>query len=294
VLNLDLVRQQQTFVSNHGSKVPIQAPSSNLSSPHTFFYTVLLACLLGQYSLTLALEELGFPTLHTIHLYTYENEEILHMLTDRLFKPAFAANEPLLGDADVKLIAESGYQAIADLPMGLFYEKILRDFPDCKFILTTRENSEVWFQSWTTLTKSITTAMYVGGHLFPTLRHYSDYLRWLYAFVNKDASYLTAFVPKDHSIKENAIATYENHNRQVREVIPAAQLLEYSVKEGWVPLCNFLEIAVCPDTPFPKSNSGRQMRAQSSSAFCAVGFFLLFLINLLRKSMQRKKRKKMD
>jgi len=215
------------------------------------------------------------------------------MLTDRLVHPAFEANEPLLGDVDIRLIAESGYLAVADLPFSLFYETILNEYPDCKFILTTRENSEIWFQSWTTLTKSITMAMYLGGHLFPTLRHNSDYLRWLYAYVNKDASYLTANFPKDDSNKETAIATYEEHNRKVRQLIPASQLLEYSVKEGWAPLCDFLEIDECPaDAPFPKSNSGRQMKVQSSSAFWASSIFLLLLINQFRKSVVRGSRNK--
>jgi len=227
-------------------------------------------------------------------MYAYENEEILHMWTNKLVNPAFEANEALLGDVDIRLIAESGYQAVADLPSALFYERILQEFPDCKFILTTRETSEIWFKSWTTLTQSITIPMYIGSRFFPTLRHYSDYLRWLYAYVNKDASYLTSFLPMDKNIKENAIATYDEHNRRVREVIPANQLLEYSVKEGWGPLCDFLQIETCPHTPFPKSNSGRQMRVQSSAAFWAAAISVLFLLNQLRRSFKPKRKKKMD
>ena len=133
-----------------------------------------------QYSLALALEELGFPTLHTIDMYAYENEEILHMWTRRLVRPAMEQgansiddpkNLQLLNEIDLQLIASSGYQAVADLPLCLFYEQILAEFPDCLFILTTRSSAEEWFESWTTLTQSITTPMFVGGHFFPTLRH---------------------------------------------------------------------------------------------------------------------------
>jgi hypothetical protein len=236
----------------------------------------------------LALEDLGFPTLHTIHMYAYENEEILHMWTEKIVNPALEKKEPIIGRADLKLIAESGYQAVADLPSCLFYEQILEEFPDCKFILTTRENSEVWFRSWTALTKSITTSMYLGGLLFPTLGHYSRYLRWVYSVVNKDASYLTSAFPKDDNIKENAIASYEEHNRRVRELIPPDQLLEFSVTDGWEPLCKFLEVEDCPTTPFPKSNSARSMQAQSSTAFWAATITLLFLINKLRKVFKKK------
>jgi hypothetical protein len=224
-------------------------------------------------------------------MYEYENEEILHMWIKKIVNPAIEKKEPIVGRADIKLIAESGYQAVADLPSCLFYEQILEEFPDCKFILTTRENSEVWFRSWTTLTKSITSSMHLGGILFPTLGHYSNYLRWVYAVVNKDASYLTSTIPKDENIKENAIASYEEHNARVREIIPPAQLLEFSVEDGWEPMCKFLEIEECPTTPFPKTNSARSMRAQSFAAFWVATVFLLYLINKARKSIKKPKGK---
>ena len=210
------------------------------------------------------------------------------MWSEKIVNPAIKKKEPFIGRADMKLIAESGYQAVADLPSCLFYEQILEEYPDCKFILTTRESSEVWFRSWTTLTKSVTTSMHLGGMLFPTLAQYARYLRFVYSVVNKDASYLTSTWIKDENIKENAIASYEEHNRRVRELIPPEQLLEFSVKDGWESLCKFLEIEECPTTPFPKSNSARSMRAQTSSAFWFVTIFLLYLINKVRKSLKGK------
>lgn len=38
------------------------------------------------------------------------------------------------------------------------------------------------------------------------------------------------------------------------------QLLEFSVTEGWEPLCGFLEVPV-PDVPFPWVNSTEEMTA---------------------------------
>jgi Sulfotransferase domain len=240
----------------------------------------------------IALEELGYPTFHTILMYAYENEEILKMWSERVVEPAIAKLDPVIGRADLKLIADSGYQAVADMPSILYFEQILEEYPDCKFVLTTRENSEVWYRSWESLTKSVTTSMHLGGILFPTVRLYSRYLRWAYAFVNKDTSYMTSFFPKDDNIKENAIATYEEHNRRVREVIPPDQLLEFNVKDGWDPLCQFLEVEECPTTPFPKSNSGGQMRAQSYSAVVVGIIVLFFVIRSAWKSFAKKEKKK--
>ena len=53
---------------------------------------------------------------------------------------------------------------------------------------------------------------------------------------------------------------YGMHNQQVRDMVPKGQLLEYNVKEGWEPLCAFLEIDV-PDRPFPHLNEGGSIKA---------------------------------
>ena len=50
------------------------------------------------------------------------------------------------------------------------------------------------------------------------------------------------------------------HNQRVRGVIPKGRLLEYNVKQGWGPLCVFLEVDE-PETPFPKLNEGGSIKA---------------------------------
>lgn len=241
----------------------------------------------GTYSVKLALEELGFSTLHTAHMYEYENREILEMWSKFIFNPALEAKEIRLGQADLQLIAHSGFDAVADLPTALFYEQIYREYPDCKFILTTRDTSEIWYRSWQTMTKSLAPSFYFGGFIFPTVKHYSQYLRWLMAMVNNDVSYMSSILPKNDNIKENAIAFYENHNRRIREVIPPEQLLELNVKDGWGPLCKFLDIDDCPMKPFPKSNSANEMRAQSMSAG-VCGMIIVFVIYTIVKLVRPK------
>ena len=43
------------------------------------------------------------------------------------------------------------------------------------------------------------------------------------------------------------------HNDAVKAAIPAHQLLVYEVKDGWAPLCAFLNVPV-PADPFPRTN----------------------------------------
>lgn len=236
----------------------------------------------------LALEELGFRAFHTIHKYAIENEDISRMWAETIVNPALEAKLPqILGKPDLQLIADSNFTALVDLPSSLFFEQLLQEYPDCKFVLTTRDNSETWFRSWNSLSESSVIPMYLGGLLFPTVRKYSNYMRWIYGFVNQDASYLTSTFPKTDSIRENAIDSYERHNQRVREVIPPQKLLEYNVRDGWEPLCQFLEISNCPTKPFPKSNSARSMRTQATVAFTAASLVILYALVRIHKSLQR-------
>lgn len=226
--------------------------------------------------MTLALEELGYPTLHTQDL--YRNNEIFDMWTEQVFGPSYDAKKATLGNPDVDLIAKNGYQATMDLPMALYYEKVLEEYPDCKFILTVRETPEIWFRSWDTLLKSITQPARFGSNIFNFVNRLGIYMRWLSAVVNKDDSYLSVPWPLHDQQKEPAMASYEAHNARVRKVIPQKQLLEYSVKEGWAPLCDFLEVENCPTEPFPKTNSARSVQVQSISSFVMPLIFVLFVL----------------
>ena len=79
----------------------------------------------------------------------------------------------------------------------------------------------------------------------------------------------------------------------VRDSIPESQLLEYNVRQGWDPLCEFLQISEgeCPSTndiPFPKSNSARAVKWQSYSAFIGPLILTLFILSSLLALVFRK------
>lgn len=199
------------------------------------------------------------------------------MWSKNVFVPSYEARNATLGNPEIEMILKYGFQATMDFPMALYYEQILEKFPDCKFILTVRDSSEIWFKSWDTLLRSITQPSRIFGFV-PVMNRYAIYMRWLSAMVNKDNSYFDGAHPRPDQQKEPSIASYEAHNSRVREVIPEHQLLEYSVKEGWEPLCKFLEIQNCPTTPFPKSNSARSVQVQSISAAVVPLIIVLFCL----------------
>jgi len=108
--------------------------------------------------------------------------------------------------------------------------------------------------------------------------------RWLSAQVNRDKELLSNRMPIPNLNKERAMNTYLEHNRRVKEIIPAERLLEFNIEHGWDPLCEFLDIdkAHCPKDDFPKTNSATSVKAQATSASiivitgCVFIFYILF------------------
>ena len=49
------------------------------------------------------------------------------------------------------------------------------------------------------------------------------------------------------------MAYFNNWVEEVKRTVPKEKLLVFSVKEGWEPLCKFLNVPV-PEEPFPKTN----------------------------------------
>ncbi len=121
------------------------------------------------------------------------------------------------------------YDSFDDTPWNFLYREMDERYPDTRFVLTLRSSPEVWFRS-------------LKGHCE---RHMVDCPE--YAFGTKR--------PVENPA--SAIATYERHNRDIREYFAdrPGKLLEvcWETGDGWKELCDFLEEDV-PDLPFPHAN----------------------------------------
>ncbi len=54
--------------------------------------------------------------------------------------------------------------------------------------------------------------------------------------------------------KSFAIEVFNQHIEEVKRVVPPERLLVYQVKEGWEPLCRFLDVPIPQNQPFPRLN----------------------------------------
>ena len=58
------------------------------------------------------------------------------------------------------------------------------------------------------------------------------------------------------------IAAYERHNAVVRSSVAPNRFLEWTLADGWAPLCDRLAVPV-PREPFPWINTTAEFRAQN-------------------------------
>ncbi|XP_022789236.1 uncharacterized protein LOC111328947 [Stylophora pistillata] len=151
--------------------------------------------------------------------------------------------------------------AVAGLPASAWFQEIYEAFPDAKVILALRDNEEVWVRS---LSKQIQFINTTDGFLTKIS------LSWLAPFLG------SIFAPseKARSLKENLLVQqmimasygslnwkstelfkkkYREHNQRVQAVVPKEKLLIFNVKQGWKPLCEFLEREL-PEEEFPREN----------------------------------------
>ena len=67
------------------------------------------------------------------------------MWKNEVFQPSLDAKEAELRAPDFDVLTRKGYQAMMDFSMALYFEQVHERYPGCKFFLTVRDNSEVWW-----------------------------------------------------------------------------------------------------------------------------------------------------
>lgn len=178
----------------------------------------------------------------------YHMSEVLNKPQHLKFWSKLASEEISLEEVDWHQTFE-GYIAITDMPSAYFFESITKAFPDIKVVLTYR-NERDWLTSYTRLMRSA---------LHFELIRFLPPLNRLWPFAEKlhELLFGAAAVEKGKVRPEIVLKGYREHNRRVRQYFhnEGLELLEFNVEEGWLPLCNFLEMDI-PSTRFPHRNSG--------------------------------------
>ena len=181
----------------------------------------------GTYSLKLAMNRLGLgPCFHM--------EEVLKNQSMQV--PLW--NSALNGSPDWQNIYD-GFESAVDWPTAAFYRELIKEYPSSKFVLT-RRSPESWVASF-------------GSTIYKLLAGKNEASPELRDWLQMAESVIAATGFPSGLDSDGLAKAFVAHNDAVIATIPAHQLLIFEVKEGWGPLCTFLDISV-PDEPFPRSN----------------------------------------
>ncbi|XP_078486096.1 uncharacterized protein LOC100178273 [Ciona intestinalis] len=195
----------------------------------------------GTKSLTSALRTLGYTVYDYLENFQFLCNDWETVLTEG-------------GNSEDFYRMYNGVDATLDSPVFVFWEELHRTFPDAKVILPIRDEDK-WIVSFKKQCRQIDDHMLMKFYKFftPTGRRYQAYTNtWVTAALGTPLK--TAF----HKTPVNELlyrTRYRQHNKYVTEVVDADKLLVYQVKDGWEPLCQFLEKDV-PETAFPHANVG--------------------------------------
>jgi hypothetical protein len=159
------------------------------------------------------------------------------------------------GNADWAHIFE-GFQATVDWPGSFFYRELMEAYPDAKVLLSVRDG-ESWARSMRETIWGVLYGDMLIRHLSaarcvvdPKWRGYIGLMGEMWersGLLNQGAD----------TTAEWMSGAMDRYNDEVQASVPSDRLLLWSPKDGWEPLCEFLELPV-PDAPFPRLNDSRQ------------------------------------
>lgn len=157
------------------------------------------------------------------------------------------------------------YMAVTDTPCDVFAEELIQAYPEAKVILTLRDSAELWKQSMERTVVQSAKRFASRGILDVVLGWFLPKSPYepLFALNTKYSQLLT--IPRD------GVQMYEAHTKRVRQLVDKAKLLEFNVKQGWEPLCQFLDRTV-PDVPFPHVNGEKEYRNTVAAFEVHMGF----------------------
>jgi hypothetical protein len=207
----------------------------------------------GTMSLKAALERIGFgPCYHMSEIFEHPEHAARWVAAA---KGEVSDWEDVLG----------GYEATTDWPGCAFWRELMVAYPDAKVLLNVRD-PERWYESVRNSFLAMRQHIPAGENPMPPAQ--AEMMRLIMGGTfggDESDEPFAGIADKDH-----AIEVFLRHNESVRQAVPADRLLEYEVKQGWEPLCEFLGVAV-PAEPFPHLNDSASFQKMVAERLGQLG-----------------------
>ena len=168
------------------------------------------------------------------------------------------------------------FAAAVDLPTCLYWEQLLRAYPDAKVILSVRD-PDSWVKS-VKATILLTHSTYAGSPwgiwLLQTVIPY-----WRAVWRMVEVSCWSPLLEGDYS-DSNMRQRFIDWVEDVKKRCPKDKLLIFESSQGWGPLCAFLGVSV-PETPYPYVNDTKSFQEivarVNMMGYVIGGLFVLFV-----------------
>ena len=192
----------------------------------------------GTLSLKNALERLGFDKAHHMEELIKNRNQIDYWLEIAQGKTV-----------DWSQVFD-GYQSTTDFPACVYYRELAEQYPDAKILLTTRDEDS-WYRS-------------VAQTIFPLSEAIPKWLLAIFPAGRRMHQAVQKIVWQGTfdgraNDPEHAKAVFRKHNQAVIDSFPKERVLVFQAKDGWEPLCKFLEVDVPPE-PYPHLNDTAEMQ----------------------------------
>ncbi|KAH7021437.1 uncharacterized protein B0I36DRAFT_367849 [Microdochium trichocladiopsis] len=242
-------------------------------SPRTLPMKVIVCGLgrTGTASMQAALGILGIPAYHSFNLWQDSLANI--RLWDRAFDAKYNTSQGamMLSRNGFDAILGS-YSAVVDVPGAFFGAELAALYPDAKVVILNRD-PEAWFASCqATFTQR---AQPLRQALLRLVTWWDPRVRALAANLDKKQAEVWRFEWHDEDAREKALAFFEGYYGECRARIAPGRRIEFTVQDGWAPLCEFLgvevpsvvgEDGVRREVPFPRTNESASF-AQTRQKF---------------------------
>ncbi|KAF2159700.1 hypothetical protein M409DRAFT_37876 [Zasmidium cellare ATCC 36951] len=216
----------------------------------------------GTESLQVALIKLGYD-------YTYHGWDIIFEEPNYSQAWSRLARKKWFGtpDGDSNITAADFDQvlghsiAVTDAAASVFAAELIAAYPDAKVVLNGRKDLDAWHRS---VVKNLVETAYenwviyiatrLAGPAFWSWTVFENYL-WRGLFRDDNVA---------RGIRSNGKWIYKEHYNMIRGLVPKDNLLEWTVEDGWEPLCKLLGKEI-PDEEFPKVNDTAAFAAKEGA-----------------------------
>jgi hypothetical protein len=188
----------------------------------------------------IALEMLGLPCYHMRDMMSDLEGSVPQ------WRKAFEGD----GDWD-ELFA--GKESTVDWPAAWHYRELMDVYPDAKVLLSVR-SADSWVQSMENTITQIFFRDTLMHHLARAQYNIDpNYAAWIDLLTEMNFGDERGTWRGTNGEPDKMAEAYERWNQEVKDTVPADRLLVWDPKEGWEPLCEFLEVDV-PEQPLPHVN----------------------------------------